>query len=516
MVSTPKPPTSGRPLAPVALRRAAALAAAFALLAASATGALAAPSPRAAGAASVVPAIGMALSSHIVTQVRALPHNPVVHTTNLLVPANNTISTSGSDGSARATRSASTTTSTSGPNLVIHTKGALSAAVACAKTFCPGDVLTNTVYGAADADISAQVGLTGDIPYRLYGTIAGSGTSISPCANVTVTLGGDTEAEHAAAYGPTTSDDPDCLDAQTNSVPGSAVLHADGILHATTGVSLGLHADTSFIDPGTHRRESLQASWDITLVLGPACTISPDTLGSYDPNTGATFEGTAGNDVICGGDGPDIIHGNGGTDRVYGNGGTDTIDASGFLDGGDGGDTICGSATSDTILGGDDDDFIAGGPAADTIDGGYGNDTIIADATASDAADLLAIGCAGVTPIGVYGADVVHGGPGHDHIKGGRANDTLYGDAGDDFIEGGTGNDHIVGGSGLDKIHGDAGNDSINGGIGKDVLSGNDGNDLIYATDGYKDSVSCGAGRDVAHIDAIDARAGCEAMTILR
>ncbi|MFN8629531.1 MAG: calcium-binding protein [Chloroflexota bacterium] len=494
--------------------RAATIAAAVVLVAASASTALAtSPSPKVVVAPS---AAAVALSSHIVTQIRAQPHAAIVRTTNALAPASLTTSTSGSDGSASASRVASTTASSSGGNIVVHTKGTLTASVACAKTNCPGDVTTNTVYGAADADIFAQIGVTGDVPYRLYGTLAGGGTSISPCANVTVTLGSDTEDEHAAVYGPGTSDDPDCLDAQAVGAPASATLHATGILHATTGVTLSLHADTSFIDPGTKRKESLKAVWDITLVLGPECTISPDTIGSYDPNTGATFEGTSGNDVICGGAGPDIVHGNGGTDRVYGNDGNDFIAAAGVLDGGDGTDTLCGSSASDTELGGDGNDLIAGGPASDSIDGGYGDDIIIADATSGDVSDLLTIGCSGSTPTGASGADVVHGGPGHDSIKGGRSNDTLYGDSGDDLILGGQGNDKIIGGSGMDKIHGDDGNDTITGGTGKDVLAGNAGNDLIYGADGIKETISCGSGSDVAHLDAIDTRSSCEATTNLK
>lgn len=458
-------------------------------------------------------------SSHIVLQVKADPHAAIVRTTNALAPTSKSISTSGTFGSASASRAASTTTMVAGGAVTVHTTGTLTAKAHCAPADgCPGDVLTAGVYAAADASIRAQIGMSGDIPYRLSGTIAASGTSISPCANISVGVVGDTEIEHHEVYGPIAgSDDPDCLTAKGNGDPAAETLHASGILHASTNVTFAVTADTSFIDPGTRRTDSLKATWNLTLVLGPVCTVSAADLPSYDPLVGAVLDGTSGNDVICGGDGPDTIHGNGGTDQVFGGAGGDRIEASGTLDGGDGADTICGSAAADTIRGGNGGDVIAGGPGADVIDGGFDEDLIVADNGPGDSSLVFIVGCAGVTPVGAAAVDHVSGGPGHDEIHGGGGNDVLSGDAGDDQLEGDGGADTIRGGTGADKIHGGDGGDLIVGGGGRDVLSGNAGNDDIHGVDGLKDSVFCGGGSaDTAELDAKDVRSGCEATTNLR
>ena len=44
----------------------------------------------------------------------------------------------------------------------------------------------------------------------------------------------------------------------------------------------------------------------------------------------------------------------------------------------------------------------------------------------------------------------------------------------------------------------------ITGGTGSDVITGGDGNDKIDARDGAVDTVTCGAGDDVAKLDADD------------
>jgi Ca2+-binding RTX toxin-like protein len=71
-------------------------------------------------------------------------------------------------------------------------------------------------------------------------------------------------------------------------------------------------------------------------------------------------------------------------------------------------------------------------------------------------------------------------------------------------IEGRGGNDTILGGAGNDKMYGGAGNDVIDGGSGSDHIYGGPGSDTIRATDGMKDWVDCGTGRDRAYVDRVD------------
>src|SRR6185312_2439146 len=80
--------------------------------------------------------------------------------------------------------------------------------------------------------------------------------------------------------------------------------------------------------------------------------------------------------------------------------------------------------------------------------------------------------------VGTAGADYKAGGGYDDVISGLAGNDTLLGGAGDDRIDGGPGNDVSVGGAGADRLY------------------GGPGSDTIYASDGERDTVDCGTGRD--------------------
>jgi Ca2+-binding RTX toxin-like protein len=50
------------------------------------------------------------------------------------------------------------------------------------------------------------------------------------------------------------------------------------------------------------------------------------------------------------------------------------------------------------------------------------------------------------------------------------------------------------------------------GGGGVDTLLGGAGSDTIYAADGERDVVDCGAGSDRAIVDAFDRATGCEVL----
>lgn len=87
---------------------------------------------------------------------------------------------------------------------------------------------------------------------------------------------------------------------------------------------------------------------------------------------------------------------------------------------------------------------------------------------------------------------------------------TVNGGPGNEKLRGTNGPDQIDGNGGNDRIHGRAGDDRLIGGPGRDVLRGGAGRDSIDARDGTRDLVVCGAGRDVARVDARDRVRGCE------
>ena len=75
-----------------------------------------------------------------------------------------------------------------------------------------------------------------------------------------------------------------------------------------------------------------------------------------------------------------------------------------------------------------------------------------------------------------------------------------------DLLHGTSGGSKITSGSGADEVY---------GGSGLDVLLGGSGDDFIEAKDGVGDFVGCGAGHDVASVDAKD-RVAPDCETIYR
>ena len=221
-------------------------------------------------------------------------------------------------------------------------------------------------------------------------------------------------------------------------------------------------------------------------------------------------------------------------------------------DGGAGADTLIGSTGPDELQGGDGNDWIEASNGADTVDGGPGDDRLYGESstinvTPDGAADVLSGGSgndtAGYAPRGQYGGvtvsldgvandgvpgendnvdaegvigtvfdDTLTGGPGPDRLDGDKGNDTIAGLAGNDTVLGGDGSDTLNGGDGADTVTGGFGEDRIDGGPGADTLQGDTlernvvaiGNDVIEARDGTADSVDCGIGADVAHVDGVD------------
>jgi hypothetical protein len=115
--------------------------------------------------------------------------------------------------------------------------------------------------------------------------------------------------------------------------------------------------------------------------------------------------------------------------------------------------------------------------------------------------------------VGTARPDRLDGGAGGDRIYGRAGGDRIRGRGGNDCLYGGRGNDMLSGGRGNDLLDGGRGSDKLNGGPGTDVMKGGSGRDVIGARDGVRDRISCGPGRDVARVDALDKVArGCEVI----
>jgi Ca2+-binding RTX toxin-like protein len=91
----------------------------------------------------------------------------------------------------------------------------------------------------------------------------------------------------------------------------------------------------------------------------------PAECGDPSQYAGVVY-GTAGNDVLIGGNRPQILMGLGGNDTLRGG------NAGDCLVGGDGDDKLYGGNAKDILLGGDGDDLLDGGNGKDVLDGGAG------------------------------------------------------------------------------------------------------------------------------------------------
>ena len=116
--------------------------------------------------------------------------------------------------------------------------------------------------------------------------------------------------------------------------------------------------------------------------------------------------------------------------------------------------------------------------------------------------------------IGRAGNDVLDGNDKRDLIRGNSGNDVILGGLGSDRIFGGRADDRIDGGDQPDLIAGGPGADGINGGAGPDLIRSGWGADTIIATDGVRDWIICGRGRDTVRADTIDrVHKSCEDVT---
>src|SRR5215207_4429576 len=141
------------------------------------------------------------------------------------------------------------------------------------------------------------------------------------------------------------------------------------------------------------------------------------------------------------------------------------------------GGLLLGTDKVDELAGEKGDDEVRGLGAKDDIMGGDGNDVLY--------------GGSGRDGVGGYdGDDIIYGGPGND----GRSV-IVAGHGGDDVIYGGPGDDgNLVGFGGKDVIYGGPGDDTK-----LDVASAGE-----FGTDGQRDKLYCGEGRDTYYAEKID------------
>jgi hypothetical protein len=109
---------------------------------------------------------------------------------------------------------------------------------------------------------------------------------------------------------------------------------------------------------------------------------------------------------------------------------------------------------------------------------------------------------AGGVAAGAARAPDGRGGAGPDRLVGGKGTDVLRGLRGADVLIGGAGADVLIGGKGPDVLRGGPGRDSFNMRDGVELPA--PGRDRIHARDGGQDEINCGAGRDLAIVDAAE------------
>lgn len=146
------------------------------------------------------------------------------------------------------------------------------------------------------------------------------------------------------------------------------------------------------------------------------------------------------------------------------------------------------------------------------------------------AVSVLILGLGAYTASGLVGELIDRGMPGPassgekifgtdkiDDISGTRHDDTIYALAGNDWVTDREGDNVAYGGDGNDWL---TLSGSLYGGLGNDVLepvgagrvSGGPGADFVLAHNGKRDTISCGAGKDIVYFDkALDELAAdCE------
>ena len=250
-----------------------------------------------------------------------------------------------------------------------------------------------------------------------------------------------------------------------------------------------------------------------------------------------TFNAGGGNDSLYGSPGNDALHGGEGDDRLFGYEGSDQVLGEGGADqtnGGAGNDNVDGGAGDDGLehcsncIGSNNDpgvgaDNYVGGPGNDKLwlDGHNSGMTISIDGQANDGSSGEGdnVGSDIETIAGTVHNDVFTGSAGPDNFEGDGGDgadprrrhgvDDLYGGSDDDRVFGDAGNDKVQGASGSDSVDGGAGLDQIYGDIASCSVFCTFDPDTLFARDGERDVVDCGAGADTAQVDQLDVVAFC-------
>jgi Ca2+-binding RTX toxin-like protein len=217
------------------------------------------------------------------------------------------------------------------------------------------------------------------------------------------------------------------------------------------------------------------------------------TLGALvlaAPAWAAVIDGTDGDDALVGTSRADVVHARAGNDTVTALGGADRVY------GEDGVDTLRGGDGRDELDGGAGDDVVYGGAGADVIRTGQPGSGGFCDET----------GCSEPNP---FLGDVGFGEDGNDTLIGGGDVDHVV-----PSLNGGMGRDVLSTEGGPVGEHGGPGADRLYGGADADVLNGDDGDDVIHSEGDNPgaDEVDCGAGTDVAYLDAGEFGDNCETM----
>jgi Ca2+-binding RTX toxin-like protein len=320
-------------------------------------------------------------------------------------------------------------------------------------------------------------------------------------------------------------------------VPGAAVAATERVAHLS-GTSITDHSGASGF---TYDARFGATDNDVTVTFGP----DGQTATITDP--GVTIIAEPG--TICsGGDGVGTCTAAGGITggSVYAGDGDDRVsfagnDAYNFLYGGAGDDTLIAGSTRASLLsggGGDDvlrggagDDSLEGGPGADDLSGGAGRD----DANYSDEKSSVTLSLDDVANDGAPGeGDDIHtdvemaGAVRFDAMTGDPVDppggDTIIGDDAANYLETSNGPARVEGLGGDDTLvvvnskqpstlDGGDGNDQLEGLDAADTLIGGNGDDVLNSVDhAPDDTLNCGAGNDLAHLNPGDATDGCETL----
>jgi Ca2+-binding RTX toxin-like protein len=246
----------------------------------------------------------------------------------------------------------------------------------------------------------------------------------------------------------------------------------DAVSYAARMMPVDVRKDGAADDGGLGERDDV--GLDVERVSGG---LASDTLRG---GPGAdVLEGGAGDDMVAGLEGDDTVLGDAGsgagTDTLSGGPGADVVQGEG------GGDTLTGDAGGDTVQGGEGADTLSGGPGPDQLLGGPERD-VVAYTTEPDVTVRLDTGTG----------------------RTGLPDDRDRIDEVED-VDGGDQRDTLTGTNGPNTLAGDKDEDYLDGRRGRDQLDGGPSADVVAARDGGPDEpVSCGAGQDLAIVDARD------------